>query len=178
MFFASLGLDDLQRRAATEGEVFLPHLAPGWQGAALAVAGAALGEGWAVLTRAGSASTSASPLIGWLALLLIFGGLLLQFTQWRVRGGWRVRLTDRTFTPEGRPGHPVTLGDEPGWSLACVAGERFRSVAIDLKHTERGRVARVYQTPGRARLKDIRACSALTDELARRLGIAREGLVA
>lgn len=190
--FASLGMPELLRAAEQDEVVFLPRLEPGWQGAALAVAGAALGEGWALLTKMGrepsaplagldaaaSAAVSAylGPSLGWLALILIFVGLLIQLSTWRVRGGWRLNLTRREFAPEGLAGQPHTVLDPSGYALSCVAGDRFRSVAIDLRHEERGRVARLFQTPARTSMKNIRACSELTDVLARRLGVAREGL--
>lgn len=194
--FASLGMPELLRAAEQDEEIVLPRLEPGWQGAALAVAGAALGEGWAVLTKMGrepsvpaaaleatsSASVSAGasailgPAMGWLALILIFAGLLIQLSTWRVRGGWRVNLSRREFAPHGLAGEGHTLLNPKGYALSCVAGDRFRSVAIDLRHEERGRIARIFQTPARTSMKNIRACSELTDVLARRLGVAREGL--
>lgn len=178
--FASLGMPELLRRAEYEDELFLPRLEPGWQGAALAVAGAALGEGWAVLTRMGTEAVgplaSFGPALGWLALVLIFAGLLMQLTRWRVRGGWQLQLASRQLQPQDVSGQPLSLQDPQGYALCCVAGDRFRSIAIDLRHEERGRVARLFQTPARTRMKDIRACSELTDVLARRLGVAREGL--
>ena len=193
--FAPLRMPELLRAAERDEEVFLPRLEPGWQGAALAVAGAALGEGWAVLTKMGrepaapvaavetTASTTLStgsallgPALGWLALIFIFAGLLIQLSTWRVRGGWRLNLVRREIAPEGLAGEPHTLLNPSGYALCCVAGDRFRSVAIELRHEERGRVARIFQTPARTSMKNIRACSELTDVLARRLGVAREGL--
>ena len=186
--FASLRMPELLRAAEQDDEVFLPRLEPGWQGAALAVAGAAMGEGWALLTKMGrepaapaagldpAVVAAAGPALGWLALILIFVGLLIQLSTWRVRGGWRLRLSRRELQPEGLAGHPHTLQHPAGYALSCVAGDRFRSVAIDLRHDERGRVARIFQTPARTSMKNIRACSELTDILARRLGVAREGL--
>ena len=55
-------------------------------------------------------------------------------------------------------------------------GSGKRSVAIDLRHAERGRVARLFQTPGPARIADHQALSALCDVLSRRLRIGRDGL--
>ena len=186
--FASLGLPELLRAAQHDDEVFLPRLEPGWQGAALAVAGAALGEAWALLTKMGQAQAAPTvavapewaarlgPALGWLALAFIFAGLLIQLSTWRVRGGWRLRLDSGEFKPEGLPGQPVLLESTQGYALSCVAGDRFRSVAIDLRHEERGRVARIFQTPARTSMKNLRACSELTDVLAARLGVAREGM--
>lgn len=178
--FASLGMPELLRSARDEDELFLPRLEPGWQGAALAVAGAALGEGWAILTKMGndSAASAFGPALGWLALMLIFAGLLMQLTRFRVRGGWHLRLKSGQLEPQDVPGQAHVIENPQGYALSCVAGDRFRSVAIDLVHEERGRVARVFQTPARTRLKDIRACSELTDILAQRLGVERHGLKA
>ena len=176
--WATLGMPDLLRAAQHEDEVFLPMLVPGWQGAALAVAGAALGEWWAVSTKAGAASSPQGSLLGWAALTLILVGLLVQMTRLRTKGGWAVNLAQRRLEPRGLPGQVVVIDNPEGYTLACVAGDRFRSVAIDLQHVERGRVARLLQTPARTRLRDIRACSVLTDHLAQRLGVARGGLVA
>jgi hypothetical protein len=85
-------------------------------------------------------------------------------------------LDSGEFKPEGLPGQPVLLESTQGYALSCVAGDRFRSVAIDLRHEERGRVARIFQTPARTSMKNLRACSELTDVLAARLGVAREGM--
>ncbi|MEY2730202.1 MAG: hypothetical protein RL584_1328 [Pseudomonadota bacterium] len=194
--FASLKLPELLRSAREDDEVFLPRLEPGWQGAVLAVVGAVLGEGWALLTKMGQEPTASSaastgaamgglgadlaaragPALGWLALILIFVGLLIQLCTWRVRGGWRLRVSAGELTPEGLAGEPLRLGSPQGYALCCVAGDRFRSVAIDLRHEERGRIARIYQTPARTSMKNIQACCELTDVLALRLGVAREGL--
>lgn len=181
-------MPELLRAAEQDEEVFLPRLEPGWQGAALAVAGAAMGEGWALITKMGSEPASPvagldaavaaalGPALGWFALILIFSGLLIQLSTWRVRGGWRVNLLRRQCQPEGLAGATHVLLDPSGYALSCVAGDRFRSIAIDLRHEERGRVARLFQTPARLSMKNIKACSELTDVLARRLGVTREGL--
>jgi hypothetical protein len=190
--FASMGMPELLRAAEQDEEIYLPRLEPGWQGAALAVAGAALGEGWAVLTKMGSEPSAPAvalegtssvsslailgPAMGWLALILIFAGLLIQLSTWRERGGWRVNLSRREFSPHGLAGEVHAMLNPKGYALSCVAGDRFRSVAIDLRHEERGRIARIFQTPARTSMRNIRACSELTDVLAGRLGVAREGL--
>lgn len=176
--WASLGMPELLQAAQRDEEVFLPMRVPGWHGAALAVAGAALGEWWVIRSKAGTVTDTAGSWLGWLALQLILVGLLVQMTRLQVKGGWSVRFADRRLEPRGLPGHTVVLEGSEGYTLSCVAGDRFRSVAIDLRHEERGRVARLFQTPARTSLRDIRACSALTDCLAQRLGVARGGLVA
>jgi hypothetical protein len=85
-------------------------------------------------------------------------------------------LDSGEFKPEGLPGQPILMGTPQGYAVSCVTGDRLRSVAIDLRHGERGRVARIFQTPARTSMKKHRACSELTDVLAARLGVAREGL--
>ena len=88
--FDRLRLQELAQRASQDDPLLLPRLEAGWHGAALAVAGAAVGEGWAVLTKAGSVGSAGGSALGWLALIMVFAGLLMQLTQFKARGGWRV----------------------------------------------------------------------------------------
>lgn len=157
--------------AADAGEqLFLPRIEPGWIGSALAVLGLVIGVWWA---RRDPRGLDATP--GWVALALIAAGMVLQFTRRRIDTGWRVDFAQRRIEPVGIDGSALTLEGD-GWVIVCTEGRRKRSVAIDLRHAERGRVARLFETAGRAGLAEHRALSALSDRLAQRLKTARDGL--
>ena len=175
LFSTAPRCSELAQRAAVNADIFLPHMEPGWIGATIAVGGAAFGEWWAILSKAGQQSSAQASLLGWIALSLVVGGMIIQITQVRVRGGWQVNFAERHLQPQGLRGQAQDL-DDSGYAVACVAGSKFRSVAIDLRHAERGTVARLFQSPPRVSLKDIRAVSELTDHLAQRLRIGREGM--
>ncbi|HSW07757.1 hypothetical protein [Aquabacterium sp.] len=161
---------DLLAAAEQADEMFLPRIEPGWVGSALALLGLAAGLWWAR-----SQPTGGGFGMGWLALAMILLGMLIQLTRRHMDSGWQLDLQHRLITPVGLAGEPVQIGGDD-YSLVCTAGDRKRSLAIDLRHAQRGRVARLFQTPGPVRLGDHRVLSALTDVLARRLQVGREGL--
>lgn len=162
--------ESLLARAELPAPLFLPRIEAGWVGSAVALVGLVLGVGWARLDPSGAQQGW-----GWLALLLIFGGMGLQLTRRHMDQGWTVDWQLRRFTPVGAVGQPLQIEGE-GYVIVCTAGDKRRSVAIDLRHDERGRIARLFQTPGPARLADHRTLSALADVLARRLQLGRDGL--
>jgi hypothetical protein len=61
-----------------------------------------------------------------------------------------------------------------GWSIQVAPGERRAHVAIDLRHADRGRVARLLDVPAR-RTAQLEALDRLAATLSRRLDIERSG---
>ncbi len=114
--------------------------------------------------------------LAWLALLGVMLGMVL-YLRWRVPGpGWRVLLRQRRAEPVGHEGTPppaVQL-EGRGWMLRTGPGDHFATVAIDLLHDERGRVARLYEHTA-LRPRDRRQVSAIADALASRWKIERLG---
>ena len=100
-------------------------------------------------------------------------GLVLH-ALWRRPGtGWRVDFEARRVEPLGTAGEAAVLEGE-GWSIAVAPGERRSHVAIDLRHADRGRVARLIDHPAYGR-RPVQQISALADVLAERLGVERTG---
>lgn len=162
--------ESLLAQAEQPAPLFLPRIETGWIGSAVALAGLGVGLAWVRFDPSGSQQAW-----GWLALLLVFGGMGLQFGRRHIDTGWTIDWQARRITPVGATGQPVQIDGE-GYAVVCTAGDKRRSVAIDLRHDERGRVARLFQTPGPARMADHRTLSALADVLSRRLGVGRGGL--
>jgi hypothetical protein len=79
--------------------------------------------------------------LGAAALGVVLLGLALHGLWRRPGTGWRVDVAARRLEPLGQRGDAVVL-DGPGWSIATAPGERRSHVAIDLRHADRGRVAR------------------------------------
>lgn len=161
---------ELLAAAETDDSVFLPRIEPGWLGAAIALIGLAAGVFWARSQPAAGDLT-----VGWIALALILLGMLVQLTRRRINSGWQVDLLARSITPVGQSGQALRLADGD-YAIVCTAGDRKRSLAIDVRQAEGRRVMRLFQTPGPVRLADHRVLSALADVLARRLNVARDGL--
>lgn len=161
---------ELLAAAEKDDSVFLPRIEPGWVGAAVALLGLATGVMWARSQPAAGDLT-----LGWIALAMILVGMFIQLTRRRINSGWQVDLLARSISPVGMTGQPLQLADGD-YAIVCTAGDRKRSLAIDLRHAQRGRALRLFQTPGPARLADHRVLSALADVLARRLQLARDGL--
>ena len=160
-------LDDLVRAARDESQVFLPrveaHPAGLWLGAvslALGLAAAGIGDGHVAL--------------GWVALAGMLAAMLLHALLKRARAGWLVDFASRTLTPRELPGEAVAI-DGAGWSVACAPGDRRHSIAIDLRHVERGRVVRLFDSAARLRGAQMTRLNELADVLARRLRIERSG---
>jgi hypothetical protein len=103
----------------------------------------------------------------------VLAGLVLHGLWRRPGAGWRVDFAARRVEPMGQRGEAVVL-DGDGWSIATAAGERRTHVAIDLRHRQRGRVARLLDRPARGPTP-IAPISALADVLAQRLGVERTG---
>ena len=111
--------------------------------------------------------------LGAAALGVVLLGLVLH-GLWRRQGtGWRVDVAARRLEPLGERGDAVVL-DGTGWSIATAPGERRSHVAIDLRHADRGRVARLFDHPAYGS-RPVQQISALADVLAERLGVERAG---
>lgn len=161
---------DLLATAERDDVVFLPHIEPGRVGNALALVGLALGVVWARWHSPGGETV-----VGWVALALVFAGMLIQTSLRRIDTGWQVDLRRRLITPVGCIGEPVTVSGN-GFNVTFAAAEKKRCVVIDLCQDDKGRVVRLFETPGSVRLADHRALSGLADVLARRLQVRRDGL--
>ena len=159
-------LQQLVRQARDEPQVFLPHVVPHPAGTWIGLGSVALGA-WAH-------GRDVSPMVQWIALAGLLVGMWLYARLKRAEAGWQVDFAARSIAPRGLPGEPVSL-DDSGWSLACAPGERRSSVAIDLRHADRGRVARLYDSGPRLRGTKMTHLNELADVLAERLRIARSG---
>mgnify|MGYP006994857459 FL=1 len=106
-------------------------------------------------------------------MALTFSGLVLHGFWRRPGAGWRIDFTARRVEPEGQRGEVVTIEGE-GWTIGTTPGDRRSHVAIDLRHPNRGRVARLFDRPARG-VRSVRQISALADVLAERLGVERVG---
>lgn len=161
---------ELLAAAEKDDSVFLPRIEPGWVGAAIALLGLAIGVLWVRSQPAAGDLT-----VGWVALAMVLVGMLIQLTRRRISSGWQVDLLARSITPVGLSGQALQLGDGD-YAIVCTAGDRKRSLAIDVRQAEGRRMMRLFQTPGPVRLADHRTLSALADVLARRLNVGRDGL--
>ncbi|MCU0929586.1 MAG: hypothetical protein MUE62_10585 [Burkholderiaceae bacterium] len=159
-------LQQLVRQARDETQVFLPHVVPHPAGTWIGLGAVGLGA-WAH-------ERDVSPVVQWVALGGLLVGMWLYARLKRSDAGWLVDFASRSIAPRGLPGGPVSL-DDSGWSLACAPGERRSSVAIDLRHADRGRVARLYDSGPRLRGARMTALNELADVLAERLRIGRSG---
>lgn len=147
--------------------VVLPRLEPHWAGMAVGFASAALG-----VALARTEGPAREPL-AWLALAGGLVGMLLHWRWKRTTDGWRVDFERRRIEPVGGRG-TVEAVDGAGWSIQTAPSDRKANIAIDLRHVDRGRVARLVDVPARRRQEMIRV-SRLADVLARRLGVERSG---
>jgi hypothetical protein len=158
------------REGAESPVLRLPRWRPHLFGGALALVSVAIGV---LAQRDGFAASQA---LGWLALAGVGAGMLLH-TVWRqADGGWRVDFERRCVepldpSPEGVEAVQIAGA---GWSIQVTPGERRGQLAIDLRHEDRGRVARLVDRPARG-LAEVQRLSDLADLLARRLQVARSG---
>lgn len=113
-------------------------------------------------------------LLGWAALAGVLAGMLLHWRWKRADAGWRVDFTARSVQPVGLRGSAEGIAGE-GWSIQVAPGERRAGVAIDLRHEDRGRVARLLDVPARSKA-ELRQVDQLADRLAQRLAVPRSGL--
>jgi len=158
-------LAELVHAAGDGPTVFLPKVEAHPVGMAVGAVALLLGV---------AAGALASPTLGWVALVVMMGAMLLHARVMRVRSGWEVDFAARRVTPQGVYGEVEQIGGD-GWSIVCAPGDRRQSIAIDLRHVDRGRVARLYDSPPRLRGAQMQQLSELADLLARRLRIERAG---
>lgn len=111
--------------------------------------------------------------LGAAALVVVLLGLVLHGLWKRPGQGWRVDFAARRLEPLGEGGDALVLAGA-GWSIATAPGERRSHVAIDLRHAELGRVARLLDHPAYGS-RPVQQISALADVLAERLGVERTG---
>ncbi len=166
MTLGAPSLERLVREARDAPRVFLPHVEPHPAGTWLGLGSVALGA-WAH-------GRDVPPIVGWVALAGVLAGMWLHARLKRANAGWWVDFGARSVAPQALGGDVVRL-DDSGWSVACAPGERRSAVAIDLRHPERGRVARLYDSGPRLRGANMTRLNELADVLAQRLRIARSG---
>ena len=164
----AISLGDLLRGAETAPALLLPRLEPHPAGLWLGVACFLLG------LAAASWEGRAAQVLGWIALFGLLLSMLLHARWKRARAGWWVDFEQRKLTPRELPGEAVAL-EGAGWSVVCAPGERRTAVAIDLRHAERGRVARLYDSGPWIYGRRLEQLDALADVLARRLRVERGG---
>jgi len=163
--YGTPALADLLRAAGEGSTLFLPKVEAHPVG--MVVGALALGLGAA-------AGALSSATLGWVALVAMMLAMLLHARVMRARSGWQVDFAARRVTPHRLYGEAETLDGE-GWTIVCAPGDRRQSIAIDLRHVDRGRVARLYDSPPRLRGAQMKLLSELADVLARRLRVERAG---
>jgi hypothetical protein len=155
------------QQAQSSAVLLLAHAEPHWAGGAIGFAGAALGV---VVARSDG---DLQGTLGWVALAAIMLGMALH-GFWRPMGsGWRVHFGERRVEPVGQAGEAVAIAGD-GWEIQTAPGDRRHHIAIDLRHRDRGRVARLVDVAAR-RPSQVRNVSALADRLAERLQVDRSG---
>lgn len=158
------------RQAAEQPVLLLPRWRPHLLGGLVALASVVLGV---LAQRDGFPAAQA---VGWLALGGVALGMGLHWGWQQSDGGWRVDFERRRIEPlRGSPGaaEAVQIGGD-GWSIQVAPGERRGQLAIDLRHADRGRVARLVDRPAR-RFAEVQRLIELADLLARRLAVERSG---
>jgi hypothetical protein len=158
---------ELLHQVQAAPSVLLAKPEPHWSGGALGLAGAAFG------VVVANSDWSQKATLAWVALSAIVLGMLLHWRWRRVGAGWRVDFAERRVEPVEQAGTTERLEGE-GWEIRTAPGDRRHHIAIDLRHRDRGRVARLYDIPAR-RQTQVKAVSELADTLAERLGVARTG---
>jgi hypothetical protein len=160
--------DPLLEQAVDAPVLFIPRVDSHWFGMTLGVASTALGIGLGQFELAGREAWS------WGALGGVLVGMLLHWRWKKADTGWRVDFSQRRVDPVGLTGEASRIDGE-GWSIQVAPGDRRTNVAVDLRHEDRGRVARLLDAPATGK-PDRTALSELADTIARRLDIARTGL--
>jgi hypothetical protein len=158
---------ELLHQAQAAPVLLLAKPEPHWSGGALGLGGAAFG------VVVANSDWSQKATLAWAALAAIVLGMLLHWRWRRVESGWRVDFAERRVEPVQQAGTAERLDGE-GWEILTAPGDRRHHIAIDLRHRDRGRVARLYDIPAR-RQAQVKAISELADKLAERLGVARTG---
>lgn len=163
-----MNLAGLREAAEREAVLFLPQVEPRALGAWIGLAGIALG------VVAYESAWPARDALLWTGLALVAVGMLLHAALKKADTGWRIDFAARRVEPVGLREVAARLEGE-GWEIQAAPGDKRSHLAIDLRHPDRGRVARLFDVPVRRR-SQIAEASALADTIARRLGAARTGL--
>lgn len=162
-----MSLGPLLAQAADAPVLFIPRIESHWLGMAIGFASTAAGLGLSQVEFAGREAWS------WVALGGLLIGMLVHWRWKKANRGWRVDFVHRRVEPVGLLGDAAQI-DGGAWSIQVAPSERRTKVAIDLRHQERGRVARLLDTSA-SRQADQARLSELADTIARRLNIARTG---
>ena len=160
-------LSSLRTLAVHEPVLWLPRVEAHWAGVALGLGSAVLGFGVTLIDVPGRTA------VAWGCLAGMMVAMLMQWRWKKADTGWRVDFGQRRVEPVGVRGEALAIAGD-GWSIQTSPGDRRTSVAIDLRHTDVGRVARLLDVaaPRKAELAHL---SALADTIAQRLNIARSG---
>lgn len=155
------------REAQAQPTVFLAQVQPHPAGSVVAL----------VSFLAGLASAQwvfpGHQVLSWVALVGLLVGMVLHWRWKTADTGWRVDFPQRRVEPVGLRGQAEQVEGE-GWSVQVGPGDRRSHLAIDLRHRDRGRVARLLDTPARGS-RPLRQVDELADLLARRLQVPRTG---
>ena len=161
----------LLERLASQAErvpvLWLPRPEPHPAGMMLGLGGGVVG------VAAVRGSVPGHETLAWACLVAVLAGMVLHWRLKRARSGWRIDFEARRLEPVGLRDQALTL-EGPGWSVQVAPGERRSQVAIDLRHVDRGRVARLLDLPVRGRAATA-GLDALATTIARRLRVERTG---
>jgi hypothetical protein len=162
-----VSLGPLLAQAADAPVLFIPRIESHWLGMAIGFVSTAGGLVLSQTDFAGRAAWS------WVALGGLLAGMLLHWRWKKADCGWRVDFARRRVEPIGVLGDAAQI-EGGGWSIQVAPSDRRAKVAIDLRHEERGRVARLLDTFASRKVDQTRL-SELADTIARRLNVARTG---
>lgn len=162
-----MSLVSLLQQASREPVLFLPRVQSHEAGGVIGLLSFVLG------VVAAQGTFPGHEVMAWLALGGVFLGMLLHWRWKKTHAGWRVDFNRRVVEPVGLRGRVQPITGE-GWSIQVAPGDKRTCVAIDLRHAERGRVARLIDMPARGKA-DTFNLDQLADRLALRLQIPRTG---
>ena len=162
-----MSLVSLLQQASRDPVLFLPRVESHEAGGVLGLICFAVG------VVAAQANFPGHEGVAWAALIGVFVGMLLHWRWKKAHAGWRVDFNRRVVEPVGLRGRAQPIAGE-GWSIQVAPGDKRTCVAIDLRHIERGRVARLIDVPARGK-SDTFNVDQLADRLALRLQIPRTG---
>lgn len=162
------GVKDWARLARSEPVLFMPRVEPhplgGWIGLGSFLVGM-------ISTQA---TFTGHQTLAWLALLGVLIGMLLHWRWKTANSGWRVDFVQRRVEPVALRGQAQVL-EGTGWSIQIAPGDKRSHIAIDLRHEDIGRVARLVDVPSRGKA-DTERLNDLAEQLALRLAVPRTGL--
>ncbi len=162
-----MSLISLLQQASRDPVLFLPRAEAHEAGGVIGLVSFAVG----VVAAPGSFPGHEG--VAWVALGGVLVGMVLHWRWKKTNAGWRVDFGRRVVEPVGLRGQPQPIEGE-GWSIQVAPGDKRTCVAIDLRHANRGRVARLLDVPARGK-SDTFNLDQLADRLALRLQIPRTG---